>query len=201
MQIKYFSQACENNKQPILERLKVIFKDTGEVLEIGSGTGQHAAYFSRQLPYLTWQPSEKDIESVAILKENLSTLESSTNLYNPIILNVAQNPWSVSTIEGIFSANTLHICAWEEVQSFFQRVGEILKPNGMICIYGPFRYHNTYTSVSNEQFDTWLKSRNPKQGIRDFEAVNKLAQIAGLSLQQDYAMPANNQLLVWQKFT
>ncbi|CAB1275842.1 DUF938 domain-containing protein [Candidatus Nitrosacidococcus tergens] len=201
MQIKYFSQACENNKQPILERLQVVLKNTSEVLEIGSGTGQHAAYFSRQLPYLIWHPSEKDTESVEILKENLSILGSSTNLYDPITLNVAQNPWSVSTIESIFSANTLHICAWEEVQNFFKRVGKILKSNGILCIYGPFRYHNAYTSASNEQFDTWLKSRNPKQGIRDFEAVNKLAQTVGLSLQQDYAMPANNQLLVWQKFT
>nr|WP_096526796.1 DUF938 domain-containing protein [Candidatus Nitrosoglobus terrae] len=196
--MKYFSQACENNKQPILEILKRVLKGCHQVLEIGSGSGQHAVYFGKQLPHLTWQPTET-LEGIAILKENLVSLSAPSNVLTPLVLDVNQPLWPLDSVANIFSANTLHILAWEEVELFFKGVGALLKPKGLLCVYGPFRYQGNYTSLSNAEFDSWLKAQDVERGIRDFEAVNTLAEEQGLELKEDYAMPANNQFLIWQR--
>ena len=201
---KPFSESCEQNKDPILSIIKQYFSEENTtVLEIGSGTGQHAAYFPYHLPHLTWLPSDTI--------ENLQGIESwrqSTNLPNtlaPVTLDVSQTVWPVTSIDYIFSANTVHIMSWQSVESMIAGIRKILKPNGIFCLYGPFNYNGQFTSPSNAQFDLWLKSRNPESGVRDIEAIIQLAQTISdngpLELINDHAMPANNRILVFQKQT
>lgn len=191
-----FSQACENNKTAILEVLKSHFMQVDSVLEVGSGTGQHAVFFAQQLPHLQWQPADQ-----AEYLDGIEAWRSWAQLPNvlaPLTLNVNQ-PWPVRATPAIFSANTVHIMSWAEVENFFATINTVLMPDGVFCLYGPFNYGGQYTSDSNANFDQWLKSRDPLSGIRDFEAIDKLALQAGLSLLKDYPMPANNRCLVWVK--
>jgi hypothetical protein len=193
---KPFSQACENNKKPILNILREYFAEVKTVLEVGSGTGQHAVYFAQHLPHLHWQTSDQS--------ENLAGINAwyeqgcLSNLSKPLVLNV-NDPWPISSIEAIFSANTLHIMSWLEVEAFFQGVAHVLQEKGICCVYGPFNYNGEYTSESNAHFDQWLQDRNGLSGIRNFEAVNRQAQRAELILLADHEMPANNRCLVWKK--
>jgi len=191
------SEACERNKAPILEILKDIFGNSRDVLEIGSGSGKHALYFSQNLPHLTWQPSDLE-ENLATLNMQLA-LGALKNVHSPIALDVCQHPWPIASASAIFSANTLHIMSWENVTHFFRGAGETLQAGGVLCVYGPFRYQGAFTSESNERFDQHLRQQDSLSGIRDFEAVNQQAHGHGLSFLKDYAMPANNQLLVWKK--
>lgn len=194
---KPFSQACENNKGPILEILKRVFEKTRNVLEIGSGTGQHAAYFARHLKHLEWQPSD--------LTENLPGIQQwideipSANLKQPLALDVTCQPWPVGQVDGVFSANTAHILPWDSVPHLIEGISRVLLSGGKCCLYGPFNYVGQFTSQSNANFDQWLKSQAPSQGIREFHDINRLAMENGMVLLEDNAMPANNRLLVWQK--
>lgn len=194
---KPFSQACENNKDPILEVIKEVFTSPQTVLEIGSGTGQHAIYFAEQLPHLQWQTSDR-LENHQGIQSWLEEA-SLPNVHPPLPLDVTQQPWPVEQIDALFTANTLHIMGWEEVMIFFERLGEYLSQDAFACIYGPFNYNGEYTSESNARFDQWLKQQNPKSAIRHKEDVEKLAIKNGINLVKDIAMPANNRLLVWQK--
>lgn len=189
------SEACERNKAPILRILSGAFARTASILEVGSGTGQHAVYFSANLPHLSWQPSDTR-EYLPGLRERVR-LEGGANLRDPIELDVRVQPWPVRPVEGVFSANTLHIMSWSTVQEFFRGLGAVLSSPAVLCIYGPFRYRGRYTSDSNAAFDEFLRGRDPHSGIRDFEAVDALARAQGLELIADHAMPANNQTLVW----
>jgi cyclopropane fatty-acyl-phospholipid synthase-like methyltransferase len=194
---KPFSQACENNKQPILNILTRVFEKQKQVLEIGSGTGQHAVYFAKNLPYLTWQTSDLLINHEGI---NQWIDEFSTpNIIRPIALDLTEIQPLAKNIDAMFSANTLHIISWPLVQNFFDLVKTHLAPNGVLCIYGPFNYQGKYTSDSNANFDLWLKARDEDSGIRDFESVCQLASMAGLSLIDDVTMPANNRMLIFNK--
>lgn len=191
---KPFSQACENNKQPILNHLKTVLQECQHVLEIGSGTGQHAVYFAANMPQLIWQCSDR--------AENILGIQSwlaDTALPAPLTLDVGDGNWPAQLYDAIFSANTLHIMSWPEVELFFQKVDAQLKSNALLCIYGPFKYGGEFTSPSNADFDLWLKRNNPVSGIRDFEAIRELAMHAGFQLVADHNMPANNQLLIWQR--
>lgn len=193
---KPFSQACENNKAPILSVLEQAFAEVKSVLEIGSGTGQHAVWFARYLPHLRWQPSDQEV-NLAGMHLRFDE-ESLANLLPPVVLDVTQPHWPVRQTDAIFTANTLHIMAWDAVQALFARVPEVLVPGGKLCVYGPFNYKGAYTSESNARFDQWLAEQSPVSAIRDFDQVNRLAEEAGLSLIADHAMPANNRLLEWQ---
>lgn len=190
------SQACENNKTPILDVLNSEFTACKTVLEIGSGTGQHAQYFSHYLPHLSWQPSERSI-SLKSLTDYCQSFQQQ-NLLPPIVLDVEQ-PWELPSVDAIFTANTLHIMGWPQVEIFFQKVARQLNLDGICCIYGPFNYRDDYTSDSNRQFDHWLKARDANSAIRDFEQVDQLAKNNGLILQKDYPMPAHNRCIVWKK--
>jgi len=195
------SEAADRNKAPILGILASEFAHTSRVLEIGSGTGQHALYFAARLPHLSWQPSDTG-EYLPVLREHLRQ-EGGTNLREVIELDVRAHPWPLAAIhgpvDGVFSANTLHIMSWSSVQDFFRGAGSVLGTPGVLCIYGPFRYGGRYTSDSNAAFDNYLRTRDPESGIRDFEALDELAHQQGLALAADHAMPANNQLLVWKR--
>jgi SAM-dependent methyltransferase len=191
------SEACERNKGPILEVLVGAFAASRAVLEIGSGTGQHAVHFARHLPHLKWQPTERAAE-LAPLAERIA-LEGPPNLAPAIELDVRGHPWPVAGCDAVFSANTLHIMAWEAVEDFFRGVGRVLAAPGVVCVYGPLRYRGAYTSDSNAEFDRFLRRRDPASGIRDFEALARLAAAQRLELAADHAMPANNQTLVWRR--
>ncbi|MFA5983564.1 MAG: DUF938 domain-containing protein [Methylococcaceae bacterium] len=194
---KPFSQACENNKPPILQIIKDIFTEAITVWEIGSGTGQHACHFAAELPHLTWQPTDRT-ENLAGIQLWLDETPIN-NIKPPLCLDVADPVWPCQHIEALFTANTLHIMSWQHVEVLFARLAAYLTINAPVCLYGPFNYQGRYTSDSNANFDQWLKNRDPLSGIRDFEAINALAEQAGLSLLADHPMPANNRLLVYIK--
>jgi len=175
---------------------RVFFRPT-TVWEIGSGTGQHACYFAGQLPHVDWQPTDRQ-ENIPGIRLWLEDAQLS-NLKPPIALDVADAIWPCDGIDGLFTANTLHIMSREEVGLFFDRLAVCLNADARVCIYGPFNYDGRYTSDSNARFDAWLKSRDALSGIRDFEDILCLATAIGLNLQSDTAMPANNRLLVLTK--
>jgi cyclopropane fatty-acyl-phospholipid synthase-like methyltransferase len=195
--MKPFAESCEQNRDPILAVLRELFTEPATVLELGSGTGQHAVYFARHLPHLNWQTSD--------LPENLPGIntwiddEDLANVRHPLVLDVSDQPWPVSSVDHVFTANSLHIMSWASVQQLITGAGNIITTGGRMVVYGPFNYSNQYTSDSNARFDSWLKSRDPLSGIRNFEDLDTLAQNAGMQLFADYEMPVNNRILVWQK--
>jgi cyclopropane fatty-acyl-phospholipid synthase-like methyltransferase len=191
------SEAAERNKAPILAILTQALAHSRRVLEIGSGTGQHAVHFAAHLPHLTWQPTDR-AEHLGGLRARMAR-EGTPNLLPALELDVRALPWQVEPVDAIFTANTLHIMSWSAVQDLFRGVGAVLLAPAVLCIYGPFRYHGQYTSASNAEFDRYLKARDPHSGIRDFADVNTLSSQQGLRLLADHPMPANNQLLIWHK--
>jgi len=189
------SEACERNKAPILAQLRGVLADAATVLEIGSGTGQHATHFAAALPQLLWQCSD--------VEDNLPALRLAIeqaalgNLPPPLVLEVSR-PWPAGRYDAVFSANTLHIMGWDDVCALFAALPQALRPQGLLIVYGPFNVGGAFTSESNRQFDAALRAADARRGIRDFEAVDALAQAAGLQLLADVAMPANNRLLTWR---
>jgi len=192
-----FSEACERNKDPILQVLRPWLANCSRVVEVGAGTGQHAVHFARQLPHLDWQPTDRR-EYLPGMVARIAA-EGTANLRPPMELDVMQDEWPRFAADAVYSANTLHIMSWPEVEAFCRGVGRILGEGGLLAVYGPFRYAGRFTSDSNAVFDRSLRSRDPASGIRDFEAVNVLAAAQGLALEADHAMPANNHLLVWRR--
>ena len=199
MQTKPYSQACENNKQPILEVIQPLLESASSVLEIGSGTGQHAVFFAEKMPHLQWQTSDL-IENHPSIQSWLDDTQL-CNIYAPLPLNVLTDVWPATAYDSVYSANTAHIMPWNAVETMFHGVSTILKTNGFFILYGPFKYNGEFTSDSNRQFELWLKSVNPESGIRDIESLLQLAENNGMKLLNDFSMPANNQILVWQKHT
>ena len=193
---KPFSQACENNKLPILNVLEEFFSDVTNVLEVGSGTGQHSVHFATHLAHLQWHCSDREVNHPGILEWHLEAELS--NLHAPLTLDL-NDPWPVETVNAIFTANTMHIISWPLVESFFQGVAKHLAAKGKLCIYGPFKYQGKYTSASNAEFDAFLKQQDENSAIRDFEAICQLAEQAGLTFVEDVQMPANNQLLLFKR--
>lgn len=197
MDEKPFAPACERNRNPILAVLRAHFSDRAQVLEIGSGTGQHAVHFAAAMPYLIWQTSDR-AENLPGIRAWLAEA-GLANTPPPIELDVTTGGWPTTRYDAIFSANTLHIMSWTEVEMLFRALTGITTPDAKLAIYGPFNYDGTYTSSSNAAFDESLKERGPQMGIRDMETVNALAREAGFALIDDVPMPANNRTLVWQR--
>jgi len=193
---KPYSDACDRNREPILEVLRQHFNDRHRVLEIGSGTGQHAVHFAAALPQLTWQTSdcEPSLAGIRLWLEEAGL----PNLPQPIRLDVT-GPWPDARFDAVFTANTLHIMGWAEVRALFAALPKVLTPDAVLAVYGPFNYDGRFTSPSNAAFDEWLKQRSEQSGIRDFAAVDELAHAIGFALAEDRAMPANNRTLVWRR--
>ncbi|QIB64266.1 DUF938 domain-containing protein [Kineobactrum salinum] len=194
---KPFSQASANNRQPILEQLQQVFATPGTVLEIGTGTGQHAEYFAAALPHLQWQPSDHP-EALWMCRQRLREA-GLDNILEPLALDVGVTPWPVTACDAAFSANTAHIMAWPEVQAMFRGVAGLLPAEAVFCLYGPFNYQGKYTSDSNRRFDHYLRSQAEHMGIRDIADLKALAADLGMILEADHSMPANNRLLVWRR--
>ncbi len=186
--------SCLRNREPILGVLREHFADRRTVLEIGSGTGQHAIFFAAALRHLNWQTSEQRESLPGIL----AWLDEAAlpNTPAPLELDV-MGAWPTQRYDAIFSANTLHIMSWANVECMFARLPEVMTGDAVLAIYGPFNYAGHFTSESNATFDAWLKQSGAHRGIRDFEAVDALAGKAGLTLLEDRAMPSNNRCLVW----
>ncbi|MEO6423117.1 MAG: DUF938 domain-containing protein [Candidatus Nitrotoga sp.] len=195
--MKSYSESCEQNQAPILEVLKKSFAIQKKVLEIASGTGQHAVYFGRALPYLTWQTSELARNHASILAWLNET--KLPNVLPPVVIDVNNDKWPIDIVDAVFNANTVHIISWPEVERMFAGIARVLSAGGILCLYGPFNYGGKFTSESNARFDVWLKSRNMNSGVRDFEAINTLAEMHDLLLLNDVTMPSNNRILVWQR--
>ncbi|HVJ23981.1 MAG TPA: DUF938 domain-containing protein [Burkholderiales bacterium] len=183
--MKPFSEASERNRAPILAVLKRVFSNSRRVLEIGSGTGQHAAYFAPQLPHLVWQASD--------VAENLPGIREWG--VEPVALDV-DHEWPAVDADAVFSANTTHIMSWPQVERMFAGIGRLAP--AVVALYGPFNYEGRPTSESNARFDAMLRRNDPASGVRDFEKISALAEAAGLTLQEDNALPANNRLLVFK---
>ena len=193
---KPYSEACARNREPILEVLQRHFAERRRVLEIGSGTGQHAVHFAAAMPHLSWQTSERPAH-LAGLQPWLEEA-ALANLPPPLALDVA-GPWPAARFDAVFTANTLHIMSWTHVCALFAALPDVLAPEAVLAVYGPFNYGGTFTSPSNAAFDQWLKKRSSDSGVRDFEAVDALARSAGLALIEDCAMPAHNRTLLWRR--
>lgn len=220
---KPHAPACERNRDPILAELRPRLADARRVLEIGSGTGQHAVHFAAAMSWLTWQCTDR-AEHLPGMRLWLDEA-ALPNTPPPLVLDVMSAPWPVEPgasqgaiadigadaateagaamppFDAVFSANTLHIMDWDSVEAFFAGVGRVLarSDHGTLAVYGPFNYEGRHTSDSNREFDAWLRARDPRSGIRDAEAVDRLASAAGLSLEADVAMPANNRLRFWTR--
>jgi len=193
---KPFSTACERNRDPILKELQIRIVRQSAVLEVGSGTGQHAIYFAKHMPNVLWQCSD--------LRENLSGIQMwiddacLSNVLQPIELDVS-DPTIYKTYDAVYSCNTLHIMSKSNVVKFFNLVNSVTKKQSSLFVYGPFNYNGEYTSSSNAEFDAWLKERNLESAIKDFEWIDELANDAGFFIIDDIEMPANNRLLHWER--
>ncbi|MGB5396152.1 MAG: DUF938 domain-containing protein [Gammaproteobacteria bacterium] len=193
---KPFSESCEQNREPILQVIEPLLRDASSLLEIGSGTGQHAVYFGAHLPHLRWQASDcaDYLPGIRLWIDEAAL----SNVPVPLELDVTL-AWPVLSIDAVFSANSVHIMHWHMVEALFAGVGRVLPSGGMFLLYGPFNYQGSYSSESNARFDAWLKARDPGSGIRDIEKLVPLAENAGLILRDDFSMPANNRILYWQR--
>jgi len=199
--MKPFSQACENNKGPILAVLREVLGGARHVLEIGSGTGQHAAHFAAHLPQVVWHTSDL-AEHHAGIRAWIDEA-GLANVRAPVALDVNEAHWAPEDLDhrfdAVFSANTAHIMDWPSVERMVAGVGRVLAPCGVLALYGPFRRHGAHTSESNARFDRMLRARDPESGVRDLEAIDALARDAGLALEAEHALPANNRLVIWRR--
>ncbi|WP_024460208.1 DUF938 domain-containing protein [Marinimicrobium sp. LS-A18] len=192
---KPFSQACENNKQPILSVLAPRFATFRHVLEVGTGTGQHAVYFAAAMPHLTWQTSDLPEHHEGIRAWLADYFGS--NLKPPLALDAMQSPWPIEHTDAVFTSNTFHIMPWEAVLSLLDGCARILPPGGLLVVYGPFNEQGEFTSDSNAEFDQWLKTQAPHRGIRNRQTVAEEAGQRGLELTETLELPANNRCLVF----
>lgn len=195
--LKQYAPACDRNRDPIGQVLNRILPQRGSLLEIGSGTGQHAAWFAPLFPDLSWQPSD--------LLPNLAGIDAwaaesgASNLRPAVEIDLSRSEWGVGAVDALLSINTIHIVAWTQVETLFRVGASILNPGGSLIVYGPYRYSDRPLEASNEAFDVWLKQRNSERGIRDFDKINQLAMDGALTLGEDIPMPANNRMIWWQK--
>jgi SAM-dependent methyltransferase len=195
--VKPHSEACERNREPILQVLRQWFVQPGTALEIGAGTGQHAVYFAAHLPHLQWQPTDCEANLAGI---GLWASEAALpNLRTALKLDVSDSVWPVETVDYVFSANTSHIMSWPEVELMFAGIARVLRTGGRFCLYGPFNREGRCTSQSNQAFDAALRARDPKMGLRDDQALKALGNQQGLGFAGEHALPANNRVLVWTR--
>ncbi len=193
------SEACLRNQRPIADVLKRVLPRHSVVLEVGSGTGQHAAFMTGLLPDITWQPSE--------LAERISSINAwrlkaaHPNFLPPLVLDVAQDLWPVKQVDAVFSANVVHYVSWPSVRMMMSGIGRVLRVGGQVCLYGPFNYDRRFTSEGNRRLDEWLKADiNPEAGIKDVEQIVLSARREKLRLIDDIEMPANNRMLVFKRY-
>lgn len=196
MMNKPFSPSADRNKEFILSTLRQELAADQLVLEIGSGTGQHACYFAAALPNVIWQPTE--------LKQNIPGIDSwmdeqnLENILEPKALDVDVHPWPVTHANVCFTCNTFHIVGMPSVRSIFEGCNTVLRDGGKLCVYGPFAIDGQHTSAGNQQFDQQLRTSNPNSGVRDLSELDAIAQQLGFNAYRSITMPANNLFVVWE---
>lgn len=190
-------ESCLKNQRPILDVLGRFLPKNAKVLEVGSGTGQHAAYMTEHLPGIRWQPTEvrQRLTEVACWQKHCNRAE----FLPPLELDVRQDIWPAGEVDAVFSANVVHFVSWPEVERMFIGAARVLKVGGQMILYGPYNYDGQFTSEGNVNLDLWLREQNPESGIKDFEQVLLLARKHHLHLRADEEMPANNRTLVFQR--
>lgn len=194
---KPFAQSCVENRDPIFSVLAPRVEGCETLIEIGSGTGQHAVYFGSGLPSVIWQTSDRQENHAGIL----AWLDDAklSNVNPPLMLDVLSDTWPDGPFDCAFSANTAHIMPEDAVVAMFGGIGRVLRPDGIFLLYGPFNYDGRFTAPSNARFDASLRQRNPSMGIRDVGWLRRIAESAGLFLVEDIEMPVNNRTLIWRK--
>lgn len=195
--MKELIPSVERNHKPILDILKQYLVGNTRLLEIGSGNGQHAVIFANHFKDLYWVTSDRKSEH-ANIKSTLSSAKCS-NVAGPISLEIGVDDINEKPFDYVFSANTLHIMEWKENKVLFKLLGKRLREGALVFFYGPFNYDGKFTSPSNEEFDKWLKERNPKSGIRHFEDIQNAMIKSGFKLLKDHPMPSNNRILVFER--
>jgi cyclopropane fatty-acyl-phospholipid synthase-like methyltransferase len=192
-----FSQAADNNKTPILTVLTEWLVDNAHVLEVGSGTGQHAVHMAKALPAVIWQPTDCS-DVLPALSNNVSAY-GSPNVLTPLGLDLSLNEWPSGLVDCVYAANVIHIVSPALGENLIRGAAKLLTEGGLLVLYGPYKYRGAFTTPSNADFDQWLKTREPQSGIRDFEWACGLATDAGLTFVEDRSMPANNQMLAFRR--
>ena len=195
--MEQFSQAADNNKSVIAEVLGDWLPVRASVLEIGSGSGQHAIHIGRTLTHVSWQPTEHP-DRLEILASNLARYAPSS-VRTPLRLDLAEHEWPNCSVDCVFSANVIHIVSEPLGERLIVGGAQAAGANGLFVLYGPFTYHGEFTTDSNRDFDQWLKDRDEKSGIRSIEWVERIAEREGMTLVEDREMPANNQCLIFRK--
>ena len=195
---KGFAPAAERNRQAILDVLRRVLPSAGLVLELASGTGQHAVFFSEQLPTLRWQPSDASADALQSIAAWVEEVERA-NLLPPIELDVRSPRWPVARADALICINMIHISPWESTEALFRSAADLLAAGSPLITYGPYRLHGEHTAPSNAAFDQSLRSRNSRWGIRDIDELTELAGRIGFTLQERVDMPANNMTLIWTR--
>ena len=191
--------ATGRNRGPLLDALRQYLPPEGVVLEIASGSGEHACWFTSQVPGLRWHPSDSDPECLGSIEAWRQDQALADRIAPPLLLDVATQPWPIDRADVVFCANMIHISPWQATQGLMIGAGRVLPAGGILAVYGPFKLDGKHTAPSNAAFDADLRARDPRWGVRDLEAVEALAQAAGLEHQDTIAMPANNFSVVWRK--
>ncbi|MEE3110280.1 MAG: DUF938 domain-containing protein, partial [Pseudomonadota bacterium] len=184
-----YSSAAEKNKGPILEALRERLPLRAHVLEVGSGSGQHALHFTEALPKLRWQPTERH-DGLTALAANLAGVGRATIL-PPLALDLVSGPWPAGPFDAVYAANVMHIVSVPLGEALLRGAASVLREGGQLLLYGPYKFGGTFTTESNAEFDRWLKAQDPASGVREFEAVARVAETAGLELGDNRAMPSN----------
>ncbi len=190
------SASAERNKQPIADLLADFLPETGEVLEVASGTGQHVAWFARRFPGLQWQPTDPDpaaLQAIPLWTAGLA------NIGPPLALDVTSHDWPVDRADAVVCINMVHIAPWAAAEGLMAGAGRVLAAGGLLFLYGPFRQHGRHTAPSNERFDRSLRHSHPDWGIRDMSEVAASGAASGLTLREARPMPANNFTLIFEK--
>jgi hypothetical protein len=192
------SPSAARNREPIAKVLAQVLPQLGLVLEVGSGTGEHAVHFARAMPHLTWQPSERDADCLCSISA-WATFEALPNVQPPLYLDIAHERWPIEAADAVVSINLIHIAPWSATHALLRGASGILPAAGLLCLYGPYRVGGKHTSASNRAFDVQLQAANPEWGVRDIDEVSNEARAANLELAQTFEMPANNMIVVFRK--
>jgi SAM-dependent methyltransferase len=192
------SPSAERNKAPVAQLLKALLPDEGTVLEVSSGTGQHIVHFAREMPYLTWQPSERDEDNLLSIAHWVAE-DALTNVRAALRLDVTDEPWPISSAVAVVCLNMIHIAPWSAGEALIRGASEILGPGGLLFLYGPFRRGGEHTSASNQDFDRQLRSQNPEWGVRNLEDVARCGEERGFGAPEIHEMPANNLSVVFRR--
>ena len=192
------SPSAQRNRESIAEVLAEVLPHSGLVLEVGSGTGEHAVHFARVMPHLIWQPSEQDKDCLRSISA-WAAVEAQTNVREPLYLDVTDAQWPIEAADAIICINMIHIAPWSVARALLRGASRILSSGGLLCLYGPYRVAGRHTSVSNRAFDAQLRAINPEWGVRDLDAISNEARAFNVELERTFQMPANNLIAVFRK--